>query len=118
MTKITTPVTTAETTKTTVTMLSDGKQIVRDDFQDVPGCIAGIQGTDRSFDFVGLREGVGGPRLLLDWGAFGKPCGRFWGRYGGPWLHVEALLEACGPQTGNPQLIVADRVAAKSMVLR
>ena len=55
----------ADTMKTTIAMLSDGGQIVRDDFQDVPGCIAGIQGTDRG-DFVALGEGLGGPWLLLD----------------------------------------------------
>ena len=58
-------------------MLSDGGQIVRDEFQDVPECIAGIQGTDRG-DFVALGEGFWGPLV-----AFGLLFARAWELLGG-----------------------------------
>ena len=50
---------------------------VRDDLQDVPGCIAGIWGTDRG-DFVALGEGLGGPSV-----AFGLLFARAWELLGG-----------------------------------
>ena len=102
-------------------MLSDGGQIVRDDLQDVPGCIAGIWGMDRG-DFVALGDGLGGPRLLLDCFlqgllSFWEALGAISGRFGGPWLTVEGLGSIAGHRQGT-QSSLWQTVASKWMVLR
>ena len=91
----------AETMKTTITMLSDGGQIVRDDRQDVPGCIAGIWGTDRS-DFVARGEGFG--TLGCFWIAFCKGLRAFerpWVRFGVGLVVFGLPLRAFGSIAGH-----------------